>query len=326
MYTKEEMVVLSLMYSKVKKERYVVSVFDHVILSMMFKSSIENNLSLFDRNNIDELSNLALNRYELKYSVNDYEKLAKDIRAFLSAFNYRKYIREAKEEIDNARRSGIRVISYFDDEYPEIFKNLEIPPFVLYIKGNLPDIFQQQKCFSILGSRNLENNMANTLARSLGKEMKKNGWYNISNMTPGASEYGHRGTIGKTGVILGQGLNTQVLPLNNNELLDRIVENGGFIISELPLDVKVNPVGLTARNRLQVSMTKGIVVVESSKNSNATRIAKLALENEKKVFVIEVDGVNSSENMNLFNDKIISIKAKEDFVENLKNIETNLYT
>src|SRR5574340_95906 len=39
--------------------------------------------------------------------------------------------------INSARSKGIQMYCAFDDEYPEVLKELEAPPLVLYVKGEM---------------------------------------------------------------------------------------------------------------------------------------------------------------------------------------------
>lgn len=305
LYSIEEMVVMSLMYSRIKKERFTVPVFNHLLLSEVFKVSLEKEMSLFDRNNIVELVGIAVDRCKERHPDMNFEKCAKELRGFLSAFNYRKAIREAKSELDTARRKKINVITYLDENYPESLKNLEIPPFVLYIIGNLPSKEVLDKSLSIIGARNLERKHGAKIAHEIGEILLDRGWYNVGGLTAGCGEYGHRASIGATGAILGQGLATPIFPLENKELAKEIIENNGFIMSELPPSIKLNPVGVVARDRLQSGLTQGIIVVETSQSSGIMRAVKYALNQEKEVIVVDM-------------------KKYEDEIENKKDIMGNI--
>ncbi|MBR8701504.1 hypothetical protein IX317_001826 [Fusobacterium sp. DD29] len=345
MYTREEMVVLSLMYSKVRKDGYIVSVFNHLLLSEVFKASLVENLSLFDRNNIRELVEIAVEKCSLRHPDKKFDNCAKELRGFLSAFNYRKAIREAKSELRTAKEHKIHLVTYLEDGYPEHLKNLEVPPFVLYYKGVLPSESTFEKSLAIVGARNLEKNYGTELAYNIGEFLLDNGWYNVGCLAPGCAEYGHRGSIGATGVVLGQGLATTILPVKNNELAQEILDNGGFIMSELPPTKRINPVAVIARDRLQSGLTKGIIVVESSIGSGTMYAVRYALNQHKKIFVVDAekfaDEVRDSRdikgNVELLNrekdlrtnvnismeekEKIIGVAQKEELKRYLDNIE-----
>ena len=42
-----------------------------------------------------------------------------------------------KKVLDRLEKSGVICVTYFSENYPESLKNTEIPPIVLYCKGNL---------------------------------------------------------------------------------------------------------------------------------------------------------------------------------------------
>ena len=345
MYSIEEMVVLSLIYSRTKKDRYTVPVFNHLLLSEVFKVSVEKELSLFDRNNVVELVGIAVERLEARYPEENFEKSAKELRGFLSTFNYRKSIREAKSEMDLARRKKIDIVTYLDEAYPQNLKELEIPPFVLYVKGELPSEETLEKSLSIVGARNLEKKHGAKIAHIVGETLLDNGWYNVGGLTAGCSEHGHRASIGATGAILAQGLATPIFPVENKELAHEMLENNGFIMSELPPSTKINPVGVVARDRLQSGLTQGIIVIETSESSGIMRSVKHALNQGKEVIVVdmekfedEIDNKNDimgnkalldkerdlSTNVQISaqeKEKIIGIKEKEELLSLLDKLE-----
>ncbi len=115
------------------------------------------------------------------------------------------------------------------------------------------------------------------------------GWWNISGLATGCDEYGHIGSLGATGAILGQGLATDLFPEQNRELARKIIENNGFLMSELPPSTKSVNLYFILRNRLQSGLTKGIFVVETSDNSGTLHTVKYSLEQGKATYVLDVN-------------------------------------
>ncbi|MDP3444360.1 MAG: DNA-processing protein DprA, partial [Ignavibacteria bacterium] len=54
-------------------------------------------------------------------------------------------------EMDQLKRQGARLISYWDDEYPSILRNIYYPPVLLYLKGSAK--LNQGSKIAIVGTR-----------------------------------------------------------------------------------------------------------------------------------------------------------------------------
>ncbi|NKB24427.1 MAG: hypothetical protein GKR87_08650 [Kiritimatiellae bacterium] len=55
------------------------------------------------------------------------------------------------DEIKKAKKWGARIITLFDDEYPELLKTIYDPPLALYVKGTLEK--EDRRSIAIVGSR-----------------------------------------------------------------------------------------------------------------------------------------------------------------------------
>ena len=318
LYTKEEMVLLSMMYAKIKKERYTVPFFNPIILSEAFRQSIEKNLSMFDKANTDKIIRAVNKSCREKYQNEELLKSAGELKAYLATMNYKKNIDLAKSEIEVAEKHKINIITYFDENYPEHLKKLNSIPFVLYVIGQLPSQEVLMKSLAIIGSRNPEKRYGNQIAEITGKYLLKNGWYNISGLAAGCDEFGHKGSLGATGAILGQGLATPIFPMENKKLAAEMIKRNGFIMSEQPPSTRVNAVALVARDRLQSAITKGIIVIETSMRSGTLHTVKFALEQGKAIFVVDVDHIEE-----IKCDK--DVQGNVELLNKNKPLSTNVY-
>ena len=67
-----------------------------------------------------------------------------------------------------------------------------------------------------------------------------------------------------------------VHPKENAPLQQRILENGGLILSEQPWGVKANPTRLIARNRLQAALSNTVVLAECPEQSGSMHTMRFA--------------------------------------------------
>ena len=120
----------------------------------------------------------------------------------------------------------------------------------------------------------------------------------ISGLAKGVDSYAHIGTlstVGKTIAVVGNGLDS-VYPVENKELLYRILKKGGAIISEYPLGTRPEKMNFPARNRIISGMSKGVIVIEAKKKSGTLITVDFALEQGRDVYVIpgNINSVNSA--------------------------------
>lgn len=190
----------------------------------------------------------------------------------------------AQTQIDQAKQLNIRLISFWDSDYPESLKSIYDPPVLLYCKGN-PDVFLKPG-IAIVGTRRASS-YGRSVAESFAKEISCLGIPVISGLAKGIDTCAHRGALkgnGKTVAVLGCGANV-VYPAENRGLYQQISEEGA-ILSEFPIDEKPAPHYFPRRNRIVSGMSAGTVVVEAGKESGALITAYLALEQNREVFAV----------------------------------------
>lgn len=291
MYTEEEMVILSIIFSDYTVEQYPHEKVDHELLFEIFRLSLQYEESIFIKESREKLLGEALVNLEKKNPRKEYEKRCENLKRYFADFNYEYFFEKAQYEISLSERDGIRIITYENSKYPSHLKNIDLPPFVLYIKGLFPSDYEFNHSLAIIGSRKMEEKYGKKIALKLGECLLNSAWYNISGLALGCDEYGHRGSMGATGAILGQGLSTPVFPRENIELAQDILDSDGFLLSELPPSTPPSGHFLILRDRLQSGLTKGVIVVETSINGGTLYTVKYALEQRKEVFVMDMEDI-----------------------------------
>ena len=92
---------------------------------------------------------------------------------------------------------------------------------------------------------------------------------------------------GKTIAVLGTGVNKEVLyPLENKRIYERIIELGGIVVSEYPINTKPNSYHFPARNRIISGLSERIIIVEASNKSGSLITTDFALEQGKDVWAV----------------------------------------
>jgi len=198
---------------------------------------------------------------------------------------------DLETELDLAEKGGVKIFTRYDDEYPEILKEIYDPPICLYVRGEIPPSWEHSA--AVVGSRRMTN-YGRTMARHLSESAVYAGWSVISGLAFGVDTVAHQSTLdagGKTYAVLAGGL-ARIFPQENVPLAKSIVEKGGAIISEFPMNFPVNRQSFPRRNRIVSAMSRAVIVVEAGLNSGALITAQLALEQNRSVFAVPGEATN----------------------------------
>ncbi len=159
-----------------------------------------------------------------------------------------------QQELEKLERLRVQVITWKDKAYPELLKEIDHPPPVLYVAGTLTEA--DQFALAIVGTRDA---FAHTAALDAG---------------------------GRTLAVLGSGLDIIYPPANHN-LARRIVESGqGALLTEFPLGVNPEGGNFPARNRIISGLSLGVLITEAPQQSGALITANFALEHGRDVFAV----------------------------------------
>lgn len=204
---------------------------------------------------------------------------------------------ESNLKIDNCikymEEINIRVVTFFDEDYPQQLKNLYDAPIVIYAIGNYKILNDQNK-IAVIGARKASNYGIN-IARQIGSFLSKNNIHTISGLALGIDVNSHLGvlkensvnsTSGRAIAVIGNGLDN-IYPYQNREIAKKIINNDGCIISEYIVGTKPLKNNFPARNRLISALADKLVVVEAENEKSGTMITvDFSLELGKEIYVV----------------------------------------
>ncbi len=85
----------------------------------------------------------------------------------------------------------------------------------------------------------------------------------------------------------GSGIDTRSIhPQSNISLVEKIIENGGLIVSEFPVGFKATQYSFPQRNRLTAAYADAVLIIEAEEKSGTLVTARLALEYGREVLVV----------------------------------------
>ncbi len=190
---------------------------------------------------------------------------------------------DPEKELRAAEKAGIHVLTFRDEGYPELLKKIYDPPFVLYVRGEL----KRLPAAAVVGTRKATPYGLRTAAR-LGGELARAGVAVVSGLARGIDTAAHRSAVeagGVTWAALGTGLG-RIYPGENVELAERIVEAGGALLSEFPLEKGPLSANFPRRNRVISGLSLATVVVEGGFESGALITARFAVEQGREVLAV----------------------------------------
>ena len=180
----------------------------------------------------------------------------------------------------------IKKISIEDKNYPKRLKEIKDPPKILYCLG---EIKSEEDCFAIVGARKCTN-YGKEIAYRIASDLAEVGLTIVSGFAPGIDTMAHKAVIerGKrTIAVLGTGIDEKsIYPKSNLKLIDKILENGGAIISEFKPQTHGTKYTFPQRNRIISGLSLGVLIVEARMQSGALITANYAKEQKRKVFAV----------------------------------------
>ncbi len=200
------------------------------------------------------------------------------------------WLPEIEKHLLYLEEQGVGVLTILDEDYPQLLKQIDDPPPLLYYRGEFP--VGEKTFVAVIGTHRGYTTGGIELAVRIGKDLAQRKVVVVSGLAEGIDSAAHIGAIqqeGKTYAVLGTGLNN-IFP-SENAGLAREISQSGALITEYGLGVPVKVGQLMARNRIVVGLSQAVIVVEMDEDSAGTMdAANLACKQGKPLFVMAKEG------------------------------------
>ncbi len=190
---------------------------------------------------------------------------------------------EILREMERAHSRGWRFLVSIEPDYPGTLRATEGAPPVLCLAG--PAAILQQPMVAIVGARNASGNgllFTERLALGLGS----GGFAIVSGLARGIDARAHKAALTTGTVAVLAGGHERIYPSEHAPLAERIVAEGGAVLSEMPLTWEPRGRDFPRRNRIVSGLCLGTVVVEAARRSGSLITARLANEQGREVFAV----------------------------------------
>ncbi len=168
-------------------------------------------------------------------------------------------------------------------------KLLQIPdcPKTLRAVGELPP--EDRKWLSVVGSRKFTNYGKEAVEKLIGG-LSGYPIVIVSGLALGIDSIAHKTALSaglKTVAVPGSGLSPKVLyPSTNLRLAEKILSEGGALLSEFENNFKATPWSFPQRNRIMAGLSNAVMVVEAETKSGTLITSRLATEYNRDVFAV----------------------------------------
>ncbi|MFT6255276.1 MAG: DNA processing protein, partial [Granulosicoccus sp.] len=246
------------------------------------------------------------------------------LRQYQSSPQSSKLTHQANHIIEQVKCAQAQIVSINCIDYPELLRNIHVPPPLLYIKGN-PHSLQLPQ-LAIVGSRNATHQGLSN-SRLFAGHLASNGFTITSGLALGIDSAAHQAVIdinkndafiGKTIGVMATGIDA-VYPKQNRKVADAIVHAGGALVTEFTPGTQPKAGHFPRRNRIISGLSLGVLVVEAAIKSGSLITAKYALEQGREVYSIpgSIHSPQSKGCHQLIKQGACLVESSRDIIENL---------
>lgn len=206
------------------------------------------------------------------------------------------------------------------DNFPEILQEIPDTPEKLYFQGNLP--LQSTKLLCVVGSRKYTQ-YGKDVCEKLISGLRGHDITIVSGLALGIDGIAHKAALDaglKTIAVPGSGLDESVLyPSSHKNLAQKILENGGALISEFEPKFHATPYSFPQRNRIMAGLSHAVLVIEAEIKSGTLITSKFATEYNRDVLTVpgSIFSKNSDGPNMLIRLGATPVRTSEDILETL---------
>lgn len=196
-----------------------------------------------------------------------------------------KSLKAVQNILNKTQALGGEVLTFDDIRFPDQLRQIENPPYVLYVCGEIMK-WDRLLTIGVVGTRECTD-YGIAATRHICPELAENGVTIVSGMARGidtAAAVTAMNSGGKTIAVLGCGLDV-AYPAENADIMERIKRQGA-VITEFPPGTEPKRQNFPQRNRIISGLSRGVLVVEAPAKSGSLITARLALEQGRDVFAV----------------------------------------
>jgi DNA processing protein len=194
---------------------------------------------------------------------------------------------EAPEgRLEPVRRSGVTVLTLADETYPSRLRMIDLPPPVLFLRGD-PAALDRPRSIAVVGTRR-PTEAGRATAGRISDGVAALGGTVVSGLALGIDGAAHAAAVraGTPTVAVIGGGHERLYPAAHRALARSITDHGGAVLSEFAPDTQPSRGTFPRRNRIISGLADATVVVEAGARSGALTTAAWALEQGRALYLV----------------------------------------
>jgi DNA processing protein len=197
---------------------------------------------------------------------------------------------QVRESVDLDRFMGkmesqkIAVLTWDDPAYPARLKQIDQPPPVLYVRGDL--IPEDTWAVAIVGTRRISA-YGRQVTDEMAAFLAANGVTVVSGLARGVDAVAHQSALkagGRTIAVLGCGVD-RIYPPEHSQMAEKMIAQGA-VLSDYAPGTPPDASNFPPRNRIISGLSMAILVVEAGETSGALITAQFAVDQGREVFAV----------------------------------------
>lgn len=189
--------------------------------------------------------------------------------------------------LERLEKENIYTVSLGQDSYPALLGQINDPPHTLFVRGTLPPT--NQPTLGVVGTRRFTS-YGKIVCEDLVTSLASQGIGIVSGLALGIDGIAHTAALeaqGTTVAVLGTGINKScIFPSAHKPLAEKIIAQGGAVVSEYPIDFAPTQYSFPARNRIIAGLSLGTLVIEAPIKSGALITARCAVDYNREVMCV----------------------------------------
>lgn len=189
-----------------------------------------------------------------------------------------------KSQITSIKENNVKILTYWDKDYPVRLKKIYDPPAFLFYRGDTKILTNPS--IGIVGTR-VPSSYGKLITERFTTELVENNFTIISGFARGIDTIAHKTTLKNNGItiaVLGNGIDI-VYPAENKRMFNDMIDHG-LIITEYPMGTNPDGGNFPKRNRIISGISVGVLIPEAGARSGALITALYAVDQDREVFCV----------------------------------------
>lgn len=221
--------------------------------------------------------------------------------------------------LEDVLSRGIKILTYEDERYPYMLRQISDAPMTLYYKGDLFSC-NLDKTVAFVGSRKASL-AGKDAVKKIVSDLANTDVCIVSGLATGIDAVSHQAAIEnnlKTIGVIASGFDF-TYPTGNKWLYEKIEEGNGAVVTEYYPTFEPIKFRFPQRNRIVTGLSYGTVVGEAALKSGALISANLSLEQGRELMCIPgaINNVNTEGIYKLLKDGATMVTKGEDILNAL---------